>query len=129
MSPSRAAAVVVILTIVVTAACARALKGNKGDSTFIEAETTILVENHNWLDMVVYAVRSGTRLRLGAVTTGSSAEFQLPSGFASGAAIRLVADPVGSRRSYSTEPILLSPGRQLQFRVENNLAMSSVSVW
>ena len=74
-------------------------------------------------------VPAGSRIRLGTVGTGQTGHFMLPAGFTTGGSIRLVADPIGSRATYSTEPLNVSPGSQLQLRVENNLRLSTVSMW
>ena len=101
-----------------------------GSSTGLMAESTIRVQNQNWSDVVVYAVRSGRKHRLGMVTSMSSARFRLPRGLALGAGdLRLVADPIGSNRSFTSEPIHLGTGQEVALSLQNHLPMSTVSVW
>lgn len=90
---------------------------------------TVNVENHNWSDIVVYAVRGGRRYRLGTVTSMQSAEFMVPPGLLGGSAdLRLMLDPIGSRHAFVTEQILVTPGDRVLFSVENYLPLSSWAV-
>jgi hypothetical protein len=43
--------------------------------------------------------------------------------------VRLIADPVGSPQSVGTDPIHVAPGQFIEWRLENELAMSSVGVY
>jgi len=104
--------------------------GSGGGSASLAMEPTIRVENRNWSDVVVYAVRSGRRHRLGMVTSMSSARFRLPRGMATGSGdLQLVADQIGSSRGFVSEPIHISTGQEIALSVQNHLPMSTVSVW
>lgn len=88
--------------------------------------TTIRVSNNNWSDMTIYLVRQGTRQRLGTVTSQSVGIFRVPTYMVESASdVRLVADPIGSTRTYSSSPILLGPGQQMEWRLENAINLSS----
>jgi hypothetical protein len=101
-----------------------------GSSSRLTAEPTIRVQNQNWSDVVVYAVRSGRRHRLGMVTSMSSARFRLPRGLAMGTGeLQLVADAIGSSRGFTSGPIHVSNGQEIALNVQNHLPMSTVSVW
>ena len=90
---------------------------------------TLHVENYNWMDVVVYAVQGNTRMRLGQVTSMSSAEFRLPSRLLSGSDnVRLMVDPIGSTEGYETDGILVRDGQRVSFSVQNALQFSSLSV-
>lgn len=98
----------------------------RGDDTVVE------VTNHNWSDVTVYVLREGTdtRVRLGTVTSMTTSRFEVPPTVVPrGGSIRLQADPVGSSRGHTTHPIPVSPGQRVEWQVENNLNLSSVSVW
>jgi hypothetical protein len=89
----------------------------------------IIVQNSNWLDMNVYAVRGGSRMRLGTVTSMGRERFRLPRYMVEGiGGLQLVADPIGSRDVYSSQPIMISPGQRIEWKLENNLALSSFAV-
>lgn len=87
------------------------------------------VGNRNWADVVVYAVRAGTRWRLGMVTSMSERTFRVPegSGVATGT-IQFLVDPIGSGRGFQTDPVSVFPGQRLRFSVEPRLPLSYVVV-
>jgi len=88
------------------------------------------VENYNWADVVVYAVRQGTRMRLGMVTSMGRERFALPAGvLAAGADLHLIADPIGGDAPYVFPPVMVQRGQRVELRLENNLRLSSVAVW
>jgi hypothetical protein len=91
---------------------------------------TLKVSNYNWMDVVVYAVQGGTRVRLGQVTTMSSANFRIPTRMTNNGVetVRLMVDPVGSTEGWQSEGISVRAGQQVQFNVQNSLAFSSVFV-
>jgi len=88
------------------------------------------VENYNWLDVVVYAVQGSSRMRLGQVTSMSSADFRIPNRFLSGASdnLRLLVDPIGSSEGYITEGIVVRDGQRVSFNVQNALQFSSLMI-
>jgi hypothetical protein len=84
------------------------------------------VSNNNWMDMVVYAVSSGSRVRLGSVTTGFQQRFKLPpSANAQSGPLYLEAHPVGSHEIYRSDPIMVTPGTKVVWSLENQLGLSS----
>jgi hypothetical protein len=91
---------------------------------------TLHVENYNWLDVVVYAAQGNSRMRLGQVTSMSSADFRIPSRFLMGAAdnLRLMVDPIGSTEGYMTDGIVVRDGQRVSFSVQNALQFSSLMV-
>jgi hypothetical protein len=104
------------------------------ERTFCAKSTaTVYVQNDNWLDMVVYAVRGGARFRLGMVTSVQSAVFQLPQA-ALGAtnSLFLLADPIGGNQSYdmfATDDIMMAPGHTIiELRLDNIISHSSWTV-
>jgi hypothetical protein len=101
-----------------------------GGSSGVAAEPTVRVQNQNWSDVVVYAVRGGRRHRLGMVTSMSSARFRLPRGLAMGSGdLQLVVDPIGSSRGFTSQPIHVGNGQDIALSVQNHLPMSTVSLW
>ncbi len=100
------------------------------DKPRLRAPVTIEVNNGNWLDVRVYAVReNGAYDRVGTVTAGSSSRFELPRWLTShGMQIHLVAAPIGSTRRYRSPPVMVSVGDVIEWRLTNNLELSSISV-
>ncbi|MGH7468537.1 MAG: hypothetical protein ACRENP_11305 [Longimicrobiales bacterium] len=110
-------------------ACASNSQGPQSDQS-LSRQTTLLVENNNWSDMAVYLVRNGLRARVGTVPSFSRARFVLSDALVGGVAdLRLLADPIGSNQKYLSDPIRLGPGQQVRFRLENNVQLSSYSVY
>ncbi len=89
---------------------------------------TVKVENHNWLDMRVYAVIRGVAHRLGTVGSFNSEEFRLRKSWIGPAdEIQLVAVPIGSRAANFAPTVLVVPGDYVEYRVENSLGLSYVA--
>ncbi|MEX2581704.1 MAG: hypothetical protein WD766_00385 [Gemmatimonadota bacterium] len=121
-------------TVALAGGCAAASgsqwTSNDGPLPAHHTETRVEVQNNNWSDMVVYAVRYNTRTRLGMVTSMNTRNFDLPKSvnLASGA-VELVAEAIGSRERFGTGPINMNEGQSVELKIENQLAISSWSVW
>ena len=104
--------------------------GPAGPAASAVQPAMLKVSNYNWMDVVVYAVQGGTRVRLGQVTTMSSATFRIPARMTSNnvQTVRLMVDPVGSTEGWQSEGISVRAGQQVQFNVQNSLSFSSVFV-
>jgi hypothetical protein len=89
----------------------------------------VVVNNSNYLDVDVFAVRGTQRSRVGSVTGLSSATFSVPAHYALNGNLQLLVDPIGSSATYLTDRITVSPGQQLELTVAAILRMSSYSVW
>ena len=90
---------------------------------------TIRVSNNNSLDMTVYAVNQSMRVRLGLVNTASTQRFTVslhqisPTGD-----LQLLADPVGSRRTLTSEAIHVFPGQAVEWVLQADLRQSSLVI-
>ena len=95
-----------------------------------DSRVTVNVENGNWLDVRVYALReNGAYSRIGTVTSFSKKSFELPRWVASSMVeVRLVAAPIGSTQIYAAPPVVVSAGDVIEMKVANNLDLSSVMV-
>lgn len=83
-----------------------------------EEETTVRVENHAWMDMTVYAIASGQRVRLGSVSGSSTAVLRIPPGVVGlGRSLTFVADPLGSSRTSSSFEIYVRPGEEITLTI------------
>ncbi|MGD8730198.1 MAG: hypothetical protein PVF90_10865, partial [Gemmatimonadota bacterium] len=93
-------------------------------------DVPVRVENHNWLDMHVYALRAGAPARtLGWVTAHSSKVFNLPASVTeAGTDLRVLADPIGSRDLYVSDPVLADPESEIVVTLENELDISNTRV-
>jgi hypothetical protein len=103
-----------------------------GETTVAEPgvpQTVLQVWNNNWSDMNVYVVRGTLRQRLGTVTSLTTSRFPLPAHImASPDPVRLLADPIGVAQQYMSPPLLVSPGQFVEWRLENNVNLSSTFI-
>jgi hypothetical protein len=83
------------------------------------------VHNNNYLDVVVYALRDGGRLRLGTVTGHCDATLKASSAHMAPQGFRLEADPVGSLDTYVTDVIYVDAGTVVVLDVGSVLSMST----
>ena len=90
---------------------------------------TLQVDNANWLDVHVYLVRDGISTSLGFLTGPGNATIALPDlATWAGSDVQLMVLPVGSRQVYLSPPVIIGRGDEVDLRIENNLALSSVTV-
>jgi len=89
----------------------------------------LTVNNSNYLDVDVFAVRGTSRARIGSVTGLSSATFLVPVHHAADGNLQLLVDPIGSNATYMTDKIAVSPGQHVELMVTAILRMSTYSVW
>src|SRR6185312_16327144 len=78
----KTALLALVLAAAVSSGCAHATHGasDANQRTFCAKSTaTLYVQNDNWMDIVVYAVRGSSRFRMGQVSSLQSAVFELPS--------------------------------------------------
>jgi hypothetical protein len=104
-----------ILFLAALAACA----GRSPESTARpDSETVLQVENRDFSDMVIYAVSSGQRTRLGTATGNSTQSFVLPQSLVrSGGTLRFQADPIGGNRAPVSEEMSVQPGDVLTLTI------------
>lgn len=91
------------------------------------AAVFVTVENNNWSDMRLYALRNGIRYRLGTVVSFTEERFQLPRHLQPDIEpVQLLAAPIGGTRSVRSYPVYLSEGEEMVWALQNNLALSGV---
>ena len=130
---TRAARALVLLALVtgLAAGCGRHRVEDEPDPEGdAYAPTPLTVENNNWLDVVVFVLHDGELTRVGTVTAASSSNFFLPSWMIGQSRnVRLLGDPIGSDESVRTETIHIQPGQFIEWRLESQLARSTVAVY
>jgi hypothetical protein len=93
-------------------------------------EIALSVNNHNYLDVVVYILHDGQHTRVGTVTGSSSYTFYLPVRLlGQGREIQLVGDAIGSDAVARTEILIIWPGQFIEWTLETDLRRSSVGVY
>jgi len=76
---------------------------------------SVEVDNQAFLDVNVYVVRSGQRIRLGTVTGHSTRTFAVPRTLVgTGATVRFLADFIGSDRAPISEEMVIWPGDRVE---------------
>lgn len=80
--------------------------------------TTVVVDNMALLDMNIYVVRGGQRVRLGTATGLSKTVFTIPHGIVFGAtSVQFIADPIGAGRLPISETITVIEGDEVGLRI------------
>ena len=104
---------------------------HEADERQIPSEPTSLkVENHNWLDVVIYVVHDGQRSRLGSATAAKSTDFMIrPSELGQLGSIQLIADPVGSSGAIASPTVVVKSGMRLVWTLQTDLSRSSLAVY
>src|SRR3989442_13387038 len=97
------------------ASCHRGAKPGREPA---RAETAVRVENQNYLDMDVFLVRGGHRIRLGMVTGLSTHLFMLrPEVVGTGTDLQFEFHPIGGRANPRTERIMVQPGDVIELTI------------
>lgn len=128
---------VIAILIALAAGCAHrpATGGAEPDSSpgvepdYRAAEVTVLIRNHNLLDMTVYLLQNGHPERLGTAPGLSSKIFSLPWRRVDGKGeIRLGADPIGQSGMLRTESLVVRPSSVIVWTIQSVLTQSTVTV-
>ncbi|HET8623257.1 MAG TPA: hypothetical protein VFM14_06820 [Gemmatimonadales bacterium] len=77
----------------------------------------IQIENRNFYDMQIFAVRFGERQRLGLATGNRTTTFELPPQWTTGGTVRFVASPVGSEEVAWSQEFSVRPGEVVRLQV------------
>ena len=89
---------------------------------------TVTVVNHNQLNVVVFNVAQGRRDRLGEVTAVATASFRLHTRRLPASEVQLLADPIGSPRTVTSELLHVAAGDEVRWILETDLARSHVEI-
>lgn len=94
-----------------------------------DAPVEVSVKNYNWATVHVYAYGGGQRASLGMLSTNEESTWRVPASLVSThRQLRLIADPIGSSDSHTSEPIMFEPGDRIEWTLQNSLVQSSVMV-
>ena len=124
----RQGAILVVLGLLLTAtACAR----TTGEAaTEPQPRAQLIVDNQNWFDVTVYAVRGGVRARVGFVTGLSRARFAMPVALGPASLdVAFVAHAIGSGEFIGLGSVPVDPGQIIRLRLASDLRHSAVSVY
>lgn len=94
-----------------------------------EEKVCVVVENHHFNNVKIYAERDGVRHRLGTVEGLSTQNFKIPNRVLAGAwDFRLVANPLASSETVETHGLERIPGCHVFWQLAPNLYASQVSI-
>lgn len=104
----------VVMALLASVGC-----GAQRSRTLPQPDTTVRVENGNFLGMNVYAVReAGQRVRLGNVPGLSTRVFRIPPSLIFGVTtLRFLADPLGGASIPVTHQIPVTPGDEVVLQI------------
>ena len=124
---SRASPMVMLAILMTVYAGCKSSQDDPGPASAAAAGMTLHVQNHNTLDMRVFLLRDGQRQKIGTVPSMTGQIFEVSAAELGGALeLRLLADPIGSQDSFSTQPIPIQPGAIIEWQVEKDIRLSSV---
>lgn len=87
------------------------------------------VDNGLTLDVAVYAVRGGSRFRIGNISSLAKGTLTIPrTVVGAGQDVRLQAEPIGSRDRYVTQTLHLSAGARVAWSIVPGMRSSQAWV-
>ncbi len=105
----RIRSVAFVLVFLGVTACNAFSRGSGTSSQ--NAPTIVQVDNQGFLDMDVFAVRSGQRVRLGIATGNSKTNLTIAPALVGGlTTLRFIADPIGGSRASVSQEIIVAAG-------------------
>ena len=119
------------LGLLTAVGCSRATRAGDEDRELVyrsDAVLTVRILNHSQLDATIYLMHDGARDRLGTVTAASASDFAVRARALANGDFTLVADPVGSTRTSTTERLHVNQGTEFIWTIEADFSRSSVLV-
>lgn len=102
------------------AACGGSKSGSQAPVP-AQAQTTLTVNNQNFLDFTIYLISGGQRIRLGDARGNSRTKLVIPSQYLFGlTTVQFLADPIGGRRTPISQSINVSPGDEVELVIPPN---------
>ena len=125
-----AGAAALMLSTLSLGACTSAQRGARNPLDAPGPRGAVLtVENQHVMDMRVYLVRGHTRFPVGTVNSMQRQTFALPTSMlGQSGAIRLMADPIGSRNTYTSHLIPAWTGDHVRWTLAASLPFSHFTV-
>lgn len=94
------------------------------------ATQEVLVENHGWDDVAVYALRGSSRFRLGTVSGMTTQRMVLTPGMLSAdGTVEFLLRAIPTTSEYRSGPLLVCEGRQIRLDVRHDLPTSSSALY
>ncbi len=120
-------AVLMLMLVVTAASCSRGRKTET--SALTTGPVSLRVENHNWVNVIVYVLHDGQRTRLGQATGSKTTDMTIPYWIVRQVStIQLLGDPVGSNESVTTDAVTVRPWMRLAWTLETDLSRSALAI-
>jgi len=85
-----------------------------------QPRSSVSVENREFIDMNVFALRSGQRFRLGIASGHETTVLRIPDYLVkAGDELQFICDPIGAAREQVSEQMTVYPGDQLVLMIYN----------
>lgn len=108
------------IILLLSACSSSARKTEKQSGLESKLKTKVRVENDNKLDMTIFVLRGGQRIRLGFVPSYTNRTFTLPDNVVVNAtSIRLLADPIGGSGNPVSEEFNVFRGQTIEMVIAN----------
>ena len=123
---------IAVITGAATTGCATAGTSPSSGVEF-HRQSAVRIRNNNWSDVKVYLVRAnGSLVRIGMVTSMMTVRIPLRRALATElqtqGSLRFLIRPLGSRSSYMTHSVIMTPGDVMSLTVANQLWLSTLVV-
>jgi hypothetical protein len=94
------------------------------------AEVPIEIQNRHKLDLAIYVVSSGRRQRIALATAVSSTYVRIPARqLGPGNELQLMAYAIGAARRIDSGRMVVMPGQQVVWTIDNGFRSTSLAVW
>jgi hypothetical protein len=112
------------------AACHHAKHEDQPTPDTRPVDVPLEIDNHNWLDVVIYVLHDGERSRVGIANASSQSSFVLPARMVGqGHELRLLGHPIGGEGGTVTETVTVQPGQYIEWTLESDLSRSAIGVY
>lgn len=115
------------MLVVTAASCSR---GRKSESAPVPSgPVSLRIENHNWVNVVVYVLHGGQRTRLGMATGSKTTDMTIPYWIVGQvSSIQLQGEAVGSSDRIITDAVTVRPWMRLAWTLETDLSRSALAI-
>jgi hypothetical protein len=116
-------------TLLLWACASSQLEAHGPSDAPVPGGALVTVENQHVQDMRIYLVRGSVPIALGSVGTMEQRTFAVPTVvLGHSGTIRLMADPLGSRATFTSDYIPATPGDHVRWTLAPRLGLSHFSV-
>ena len=120
----------ILLIAILLAASACSHRRRSGSMSEPPPDVTLQVTNHNFLDVTIFVLHEGQRIRMGLATGSSSQSFTIPGRLVELThEIALLGQAIGSGERVRTEILTVRPGQRIEWTLATELRRSIVGVY